>query len=238
MPGRRALVTGAARGIGRAVAVGLASDGLDIAVAYRTSASDAERTAELVRERGRRAVTLTADVTDAAEAAGLVAEAERQLGGVDVLVNVVGDYDRATLEEVTAETWRELLDSNLTSVFQLCRAALPGMRARRFGRIVNFGFAGVLRQGWSERAIPYKLAKAGVVLLSRALARAEAKNGVTVNVVSPGVAENSVSKPVEEIPAGRLATVEEVAAAVRYFASDAAAYVTGQDLEVAGGWNL
>jgi NAD(P)-dependent dehydrogenase (short-subunit alcohol dehydrogenase family) len=238
LPGRRALVTGAAQGIGRAVAVGLASDGLDVAVAYRTSAADAERTADLVRVKGCRAVTLAADVTDAAAAASLVAAAERHLGGVDVLVNVVGDYDRAPLDEVTAETWREMLDSNLTSVFYLCRAALPGMRARRFGRIVNFGFAGVLRHGWSERAIPYKLAKAGVVLLTRALARAEAKNGVTVNVVSPGVAENSVSKPVEEIPAGRLATVEEVAAAVRYFASDAAAYVTGQDLEVAGGWNL
>jgi 3-oxoacyl-[acyl-carrier protein] reductase len=238
VPGRRALVTGAARGMGRAVALGLAADGLDVAVGYRSSVIDAERTAELVRERGRRAITLCADVTAASGAAGLVAAAERELGGVDVLVNVVGDYDRSPLDEVTLDTWREMLDSNLTSVYLLCRAVLPGMRARRFGRIVNFGFAGVLRHGWSERAVPYKLAKAGVVLLTRALARAEAKNGVTVNVVSPGVAENSVSRPLEEIPAGRLATVDEVAAAVRYFSSDAAAYVTGQDLEVAGGWNL
>lgn len=238
MPGRKALVTGAARGIGRAVAIGLAADGLDVAVAYRSSEQDAERTAELVRRAGRKAFTLAGDVTDPAAAAGLVNTAERELGRVDVLVNVVGDYDFAPLDEVNLETWRRMLDSNLHGAFNLCRAVLPGMRARKFGRIVNFGFAGVLRHGWSDRAVPYKVAKAGVVLFSRALARAEASHGVTVNVVSPGVAENSVVRPIEGIPAGRLATVDEVASAVRYFASDAAAYVTGQDLEVAGGWNL
>lgn len=238
MPVRKALVTGAARGIGRAVAIGLAADGMDVAVAYRSSKQDAERTAELVRQAGRRAFTLAADVTDPSAAAGLVSTAERELGRVDVLVNVVGDYDPAPLGEVTLETWRRMLDSNLLAVFILCRAVLPGMRSRRFGRIINFGFAGVLRQGWSDRAVPYKVAKAGLVLFSRALARAEASHGLTVNVVSPGVAENSVSRPIEGIPAGRLASVDEVAAAARYFASDAAAYVTGQDLEVAGGWNL
>ena len=234
----RALVTGSAAGIGRAIVLALARGGFDVAVHYRTSAGEAEATRAEAESCGVRAIALRADVTDRTKATELVHAAHEGLGGLSVLVNNVGDYLYKPLADVSFEEWDDVLATNLEATFTTCRAAVPLMRAAGGGRIVNIGYAGAQSLVGRPNLTAYAVAKTGVVLLTKAIARAEAGNGITANVVAPGVIETSRTKPLAEIPAGRVGRVEEVAAAVLYFVSPEAEYVTGQVLEVAGGWNL
>jgi 3-oxoacyl-[acyl-carrier protein] reductase len=239
LPGRGgALVTGSARGIGRAIALGLAAEGLDVAIHYRRSAAEAEEVAEAARSLGVRAVTLRADVTVEAEAHGLVDAAAQALGGLRVLVNNVGNYHKGPLAELDAGTWHHMFDSNLHATFYACQRAVPIMRAAGGGRIVNIGYTGAELLKARPGIVAYQIAKTGVILYTKALARSEAAHGITANVVSPGVMENSVTQPMDEIPMGRTGTLDELEAAVRYLLSPPARYVTGVHLEVAGGWNL
>ncbi|ADV68632.1 bifunctional dihydropteridine reductase/dihydrofolate reductase TmpR [Deinococcus maricopensis] len=232
-----ALVTGAARGIGRGVALALARAGYDVAVHYRASADDAEETARLARAAGVRAVTLQADLTDAAQAAQLVERAHAAFGPLRVLVNNVGNYVHKPLLDVDLTEWHDMFDSNLHATFYTVRAAVPLMRAHGGGRIVNFGYAGAQNLLARPGLTGYAIAKAGVIALTKAVAKAEATRGITANVVSPGVIETSVTQPLTEIPAGRLGTVQEVTDAVMTFVTSSD-YVTGQVLEISGGWNL
>jgi len=233
-----ALVTGSATGIGRGIALALAREGYDVAVHYRRSAAEAEATRAEIEALGVRAVTLQADVTDRDAAAAVVEVAHEQLGSLAVLVNNVGNYVYRPLEELSFEEWDDIFATNLDATFATCRAAVPLMRRAGGGRIVNLGYAGAQNLVARPNLTAYAIAKTGVVLLTKAIARAEAANGITANVVAPGVIENSATKPLGEIPAGREGRIEEVASAVLYFTSADAAYVTGQVLEVAGGWNL
>lgn len=231
-----ALVTGSAKGIGKALALMLAAEGYDVAVHYRSSRRDAQEVAEEARGRGVNAVTLQADVTDAEQAAGLVKEAHRQLGGLEVLINNVGDYLFTPLGELEIDDWHDMFDSNLHSTFYTCRAAVPLMREGG-GRIINLGYAGAEIIKARPSIVAYGVAKTGVILYSKALAKVEAKHNITVNVVSPGIAENSVSTP-DDLPMGRTGTFQELTAAAKYLISPEARYVTGVTLEVAGGWNV
>lgn len=233
-----ALVTGSATGIGRGIALALAREGYDVAVHYRRSGAEAEATRSEIEALGVRAITLQADVTDSGAAAMLVQETHARLGSLAALVNNVGNYVYRPLDELSTEEWEDVFATNLDATFATCRAAVPLMRAAGGGRIVNLGYAGAQNLVARSNLTAYAIAKTGVVLLTKAIARAEAGNGITANVVAPGVIENSATKPLREIPAGREGRIEEVAAAVVYFVSPEAAYVTGQVLEVAGGWNL
>ncbi|WP_370634008.1 bifunctional dihydropteridine reductase/dihydrofolate reductase TmpR [Deinococcus sp. RIT780] len=234
-----ALVTGASRGIGRALAVALAAEGFDVAVHYRGSEADAQETARLCREQGGQAAALQADLTDPAQARALVRAAHATFpdSGLAVLVNNVGNYVNRPLLDTTDAEWADMLGSNLTATFATCQEAAPLLRARGWGRIVNLGYAGASSNVARPGIVPYVIAKAGVLQLSRSLAVVLAGSGVSVNVVSPGVIDTSVSQPVAQIPAGRPGTVPELVQAALSFvrASD---YLTGQELEVAGGWNL
>jgi len=151
-------------------------------------------------------------------------------------VNNVGDYLYKPIEEVSLEEWRWILDTNLTATFLLTQRVLPLMVAQGFGRIVNLGYAGAGNLLARTHITPYVIAKTGVILYTKAIAKRFAASGITANVVAPGVAENSVSKPLHEIPMGRLALLQEIAQAVLFFVREP--YLTGQVLEVAGGWNL
>ena len=233
-----ALVTGSATGIGRGIVLALARDGYDVCVHYRRSEAEAEATRAEAEALGVSAITLQADVTDPEAAAALVRAAHERLGGLAVLANNVGNYLYKPLDELTVEEWDDVLATNLDAAFATCRAAVPLMRAAGGGRIVNLGYAGAQSLVGRPNLAAYAIAKTGVVLLTKAIARAEAGNGITANVVAPGVIETSRTKPLREIPAGRVGTIDEVAAAVLYFVSPEAEYVTGQVLEVAGGWNL
>lgn len=232
------MVTGSARGIGKALLLALAEDGFDVVVHFRSSADAAQAVAQESRKRGARtAHILQADVTDPQAAADLVEEAHRLTGGLRVLINNVGNYHHGPLDELSLDTWHEMFASNLHSTFYTCRTAVPLMRAQG-GRIINLGYAGAEHLLARPGIAPYSIAKTGVILYSKALARAEARNGITVNVISPGVMENSVTKPQREIPLGRLGRLSELVAAARFLVSAESSYVTGTTLEVAGGWNL
>ncbi len=233
-----ALVTGSAKGIGKALVLTLAQHGYDVAVHYLSSRADAEEVACEAEARGVKGITLQADVTRAGEAKGLVEAAHRELKGLDVLINNVGDYYRGKLEGLELTDWHAMFDSNLHSTFYTSQAAVPLMRGAGGGRIINIGYAGahnlVARPGMTA----YAIAKTGVILYSKALAKAEAKHGLTVNVISPGIMENSVTQPVDKIPLGRTGKLSELTDAALYLVSDGAAYLTGVTLEVAGGWNI
>ncbi len=233
-----ALVTGSATGIGRGIALALAREGYDVAVHFRSSADEAEATRAEAESLGARAIALQADVADRAAAAALVLEAHARLGRLAVLVNNVGNYVYKPLDELWGEEWDDVFATNLDATFAICQAAVPLMRETGGGRIVNIGYSGAQNLVARPNLTAYAIAKMGVVLLTKAIARTEAGNGITANVVAPGVIENSATKPLREIPAGRVGRIDEVAAAVLYFVSPAAEYVTGQVLEVAGGWNL
>ena len=239
---KTALVTGAARGIGRGIGLTLAAAGFDVVIQYRSSEADARETVRMLEALGGRAAMLKADVTVPDEAAGLVQAAHERFlaaggGGLGVLVNNVGNYVHKPLAKLQLAEWHEMFDSNLHATYYTCRAALPIMRAAGYGRIVNIGYAGAQHLLARPGILPYAIAKAGVIALTVAIAKSEAGSGVSANVVSPGVIETSVSQPVREIPAGRLGTVQELCAEVLHFVQ-ASDYVTGQISEVAGGWNL
>jgi len=233
-----ALVTGSARGIGRALVLALADAGYDVAVHYRTSAAEAAQVAERAQHSGVRAVTLQADVTVEAQARGLVTDAHTALGRLDVLINNVGAYHFGPIDALDASTWHAMFDSNLHATFYASQAAVPLLRAQGGGRIVNVGYAGAELVKARPSIVAYAAAKTAMILYAKALAKAEAAHGITVNVVSPGVMENSVTQPLREIPMDRAGRLSELVAAVRYLLSPEAAYVTGVTLEVAGGWNL
>lgn len=233
-----ALVTGSAQGIGKALVLALAEHGYDVAVHYRSSQTEASEVAKEAANYDVKSVTLQADVTVASEAARLVERAHRQLGGLDVLINNVGNYHYGKLAELDNETWHEMFDSNLHSTFYTCQQVVPLMREAGGGRIINIGYTGAELLKARPAVAPYSIAKTGVILYSKALAKSEAKHKITVNVISPGVMDNSITKPKDELPMGRTGKLSELAAAALYLLSPEAAYVTGIHLEVAGGWNL
>jgi 3-oxoacyl-[acyl-carrier protein] reductase len=233
-----ALITGSATGIGRGIALALAGEGYDAAIHFRRSEEAAEATRAEAKALGVHAIAVRADLRDLEAAAALVDEVHERLGEIAVLVNNVGNYVYKSLVELSLEEWREVLATNLEATFATCRAAVPLMRDAGGGRIVNLGYAGAQNLLGRPNLAAYAIAKTGVVLLTKAIASAEAASGITANVVAPGVIENSATKPLGEIPAGRVGRIDDVAAAVLYLVSPAAAYVTGQVLEVAGGWNL
>jgi 3-oxoacyl-[acyl-carrier protein] reductase len=235
---KTALVTGSAKGIGRGIALELARNGYDVAIHYKSSKTQAEAFKLELEALGVKAVTLQADVTQALEAEKLVQDAASALGGLGVLVNNVGDYTRKPLADLDITDWHSMMDTNLNATFYTCRAAIPLMRNQQYGRIINIGFAGAQNLVSRATITPYAIAKTGVLLLTKAIAKSEAEHGITANVVAPGVIENSISQPLDQIPMQRLGTTLEVAQAVLFYLQETSNYITGQTLEIAGAWNL
>ncbi len=235
--GRRALVTGAARRNGRALALALAAAGADVAVHCHESRDEAQAVVDEIRRLGRESVRLEADLRDPTATAHTVTQAAAALGGLEILVNNVGTIVWKRFEEHTAEDWRACLDGTLFATLHATRAALPFMRETGFGRIVNILDADADAQDPVPYASAYKIGKRATWTLTRTLAVSEAPHGITVNAVSPGTLEDSPRKPpLERIPAGRYGRYDDVAAAVLFLASDAAAYVNGSQIKVSGGY--
>ena len=242
---RVALVTGGSRGIGRGLALRLAQDGARMAIAYRSNKAAAQQTLRQLQASGADCVAVETDITDAARAEQLVRTVADRFGRIDVVVNNVGDFRWGTLAEGSLEDWQDIFASNLMSVVFMSRAALPHMRKGRWGRIINLGAVGAERAFGQAKISAYASAKAAVVALSRSLALEEAKNAITVNVVNPSsIDEKELSldeaRRIKDarFPIGRPPTVDDVAAAVAFFASEEAEYVTGQVVNVSGGWML
>lgn len=232
-----ALVTGSAKGIGKAIVLALAQKGYDVTIHYLNSHQEAQEVASLALSFGVKTLCLQADITKPAAAQRLVQHTHEHFGRLDVLVNNVGNYHHGALQELSIETWHDMFNSNLHSTFYTCQVAVPLMR-QQGGRIVNIGYAGAEHLLARPNIAAYSIAKTGVILYSKALAKTEIKHHITVNVVSPGVIENSLSQPVAEIPLGRSGKLDELVSAVLFFVSPEASYITGTTLEVAGGWNL
>jgi 3-oxoacyl-[acyl-carrier protein] reductase len=239
LKGRMALVTGASRGIGKGIALALAAAGCDVAVNYVSREADANGTVDAIRAQGRRAVAVRGDVSKSADVAALIAAVESGLGPIDILVNNAGRATFQSIEQMTEASWNETLSVNLTSVFLLSQAVLPGMRARKWGRIVNL--TSVAAQAGSVMAVHYSAAKAGVIAATKSYARLLAKEGITVNAIAPAligtemVVSNPHVKP-DIVPVGRFGSVEECADVAVLLASNG--YITGQTIAVNGGMYL
>ncbi|MFN8591889.1 MAG: glucose 1-dehydrogenase [Thermomicrobiales bacterium] len=244
--GRVALVTGASRGIGAAIARSLATAGVDVAISARDVASLAE-TCRHISAAGRRCLPVAFDVTDSDGMAAAVAGIEGDLGPIDILVNNAGVNLPRPAVEVTEGQWDAILDTNLKGAFFCAQAVGRSMIARRRGRIVNIASAAGLIPA-HERAA-YCASKAGLVMLTRVLALEWAEFGVTVNALAPTFVETELAAQTlnrpgmrefweSRIPLGRLATVDDVAAAVRYLVSDEAGFITGVVLPIDGGLTM
>jgi 3-oxoacyl-[acyl-carrier protein] reductase len=233
--GRIALVTGASRGIGRAIAIALARCGADVAVNYRTQKGEAQVTLQQITSQGRRAMEVQADVSRSPEVAHMIAGIEKGLGPVDILVNNAGIALHQNIEETREADWDEVLAVNLKSVFLVTQAVLPGMRRRRWGRIINIS-SGASQTG-GVVGLHYTASKAGIEGLTKAYALRLVKEGITVNVVAPVLIETDMMPDTEGrrklVPLGRLGQPDEVAEAVIFLVGNG--YMTGQTIHLSGG---
>ena len=239
---KTALVTGGAKGIGAAICKALANDGYRIALNYNNSFESAT---ELKNELS--SVThieiFKADISDSSDVERMFTEIENAFGGVDVLINNAGIAQQALFTDITDEMWQEMIGVNLTGAFNCCRRALPYMIRNKFGKIIN------ITSMWGEvgasMEVHYSASKAGLIGLTKALAKEVGLSGITVNAVSPGVIETDMmasfsddvkSSLAEETPLGILGTPENIASAVSFLASDKADFITGQVVSVNGGF--
>ena len=232
-------MTGASRGIGRAIALALARAGANLAVHFRTREAEAQDVCRSIERMGRRAVALPADVSRAGEIGALIERASAQLGPIEILVNNAGITRPQPLEQITERDWDELIAVNLTSVFLATQAVLPGMRANRWGRIVNL--SSVAAQLGGVVGPHYAASKAGIHGLTHSYAALLAKEGITVNTIAPAliatdmVAANPRARP-DLIPIGRFGEVDEVADTAVMLCRNG--YMTGQTINVNGGWYM
>ena len=237
---RVALVTGASRGIGRAIALKLAAQGARVIAAGR--AGNAAATAAVITEQGGRAEAVDVDVTDEVALARLPRTIVERHGRLDVVVSNAGITRDQLLLRMKREEWDAVIATNLTAMFTLAQAAVRPMLKQRGGRIIAVG--SVVGQTGNAGQTNYAASKAGLIGFAKALAREVASRGITVNVIAPGMIDTDMTRAISdrahvdlaaEIPLGRLGTVDEVAAAACYLASDEAAYITGHVLTVNGG---
>ena len=234
-----ALVTGASKGIGAAVAIALAEDGWSVGVNYRSDKEGAEKTVKAIEDAGGKAIAIEGDVADANGVPDeLFSKLEEELGPVLALVNNAGITADGLAIQLEDEQWDKVIDTNLTAAFRMTRRAIRPMIKARFGRIINI--ASVVGPRANAGQSNYAAAKAGLIGMTKTVAAEVARRGVTVNAVAPGFIATSMTEDIpdavmEAVPAKRPGTPEEVAAAVRFLASDEAGYVTGSTLYVDGG---
>ncbi len=243
LEGKAALVTGASRGIGRAIAEVLAARGASVVVNYHSSPDAAETVVQGIEERGGTAVAVQADVGDFAAAQALVKAAIDSYGQIDILVNNAGTTHDTLLMMMKEDQWDRVIDTNLKSVFNCCKAVARSMvRRKQGGRIINISsVSGIVGQAGQAN---YAASKAGIIGFTKSLAKELGSRNITVNAVAPGfvltdltadLSEDLVQKSLEYIPLGRWGELQEIANVVAFIASDEASYVTGQVIAVDGG---
>jgi 3-oxoacyl-[acyl-carrier protein] reductase len=237
--GKVALVTGGSRGIGAAIALSFAEAGADIAINFRARSADADEVCGVIRKAGRRALALQADISKSGEVSGMVAQIERELGPVNILVNNAGMARQINLENIAEADWDEHINVNLKSAFLVTQAVLPQMRTQHWGRIINI--SSVAAQTGGLVGPHYAASKAGMLGLTHSYAALLAKEGITANTVCPALVETEMLRANPRatssvIPIGRFGTVDEIASVVRMIAENA--YLTGQTINPNGGWYM
>ncbi len=241
---RVALIAGGTRGIGKALGIELAKQGWKIAVCYRENKASAKRFRSEIENRGLQVLCIEADVSQSAVAEDLVRRVESEYGRIDALVHCFGLYHRVSLMEESIEGWHDMFDHNLHPVFYLSRLAAVGMMERRWGRIIGFSMVNADRLSAQPYVTAHYIAKAGILVLMRSLAKMLAPYGITANSISPGFIETgSVPKDVLEqsmanIPAGYMGRTDDAVSAVCYLLSEEARYVNGSNIHVSGAWGI
>ena len=242
---RVVLVVGGSRGIGKEIALTLGRAGARVALTYRSNKLGAQKVVETLKGLRTDAWAAETDATVPARLKALIENVRQRFGRLDILVNNVGDFEWKPVFDTTLEEWHAIMQSNLYSAFYGSKYALPTMRQQHWGRIINLGAVGAERAFGQAKISAYSAAKAGLVAFSRSLALEEARHGITVNVVNPPIIDDQELSLEEaqrvadaRFPVGRPATARDVAEAVKFFASPEAAFVTGQVLNVSGGWML
>jgi 3-oxoacyl-[acyl-carrier protein] reductase len=236
-----ALVTGSSRGIGRAIALRLAEDGCSIVINYKSNSWSAEQVVKQIKKMERKVIPVQCYVSNFADVEDMIRKVKSEFGRIDILVNNVGPFLYKTIFDTTIQEWHEILNSNLNSVFYCCKAVVPIMREQRSGVIINIGAPNAERTQGYLKNCAYAVAKTGMVVFSKSLAKEEAQNGIRVNVVNPGFIETEnyteeMKKDMpRQVPLKRLGKPEEIANAVAFLCSDEASYITGAVINVHGG---
>jgi NAD(P)-dependent dehydrogenase (short-subunit alcohol dehydrogenase family) len=244
LDGRIALITGASRGLGRAIALALGDAGAKLALVGRDE-DKLNETAQQAAQSGAEAAVFVADITEEAQVLGLEQDVIARFGRVDILVNNAGVVGRKPLTECTLEEWRNVLDTNLTAAFLICRAFVPHMRGRGYGRIINI--ASVMAHVSIPGRTAYSASKAGLLGMTRALAQELAEESITVVAISPGPFATEMTVPLMNnpevnrqimsyVPLARWGQPEDIGKLALFLCSDAAGYITGTDIVVDGGW--
>ena len=245
LDGKKALVTGASRGIGKAIAIRLATEGVSVGVNYNASEQEAAKVGDEIQSLGGKAIILKGSVADSLEVQSLIQAAEDKLGGLDILVNNAGITKDNLIMRLPEEDWDQVIDTNLKGAFLCTKAALRSMVRQRSGRIINM--SSVVAITGNAGQSNYTAAKAGLIGFTKTVAKEVASRGITVNAIAPGFIETQMvdaissqlqQKILERIPLGYFGTPEDVAGVVAFLASEDARYVTGQVIGIDGGLSL
>jgi 3-oxoacyl-[acyl-carrier protein] reductase len=239
LTGKKALVTGGSRGIGRGIALALAEAGCDVAVNYLSARKQADEVVEQIATIGRKAIAVQADVSKEDEVKRLVAEAETYLGQIDILVNNAGINPITPLDQLGLEDWNHVVNANLTSAFLVTQAVLPGMRKRRWGRLIML--SSIAAQTGGVIGPHYAASKAGMLGLAHSYANLLVKEGITANAIAPALIATDMVLSKEQLkpsllPVGRFGSVDEVSQAAVFLAGNG--YITGQTININGGWYM
>jgi len=244
-----ALVTGSSRGIGKTIALKLAKAGASLVINYKSNSEAADEVVESIKKiienpakgGGRKVISIRCDVSNLADVEEMIKKVTKEFGRIDILVNNVGPFLYKSIYDTTIGEWHQIINSNLNSTFYCCKAVVPIMRKQKSGNIINIGAPNAERTQGYLKNCPYAVAKTGVVVFSKSLAKEEAKNGIRVNVINPGFIETDqyteeMKKDMpKQVPLGRLGKPEDIANAVLFLVSDEANYITGSVLNVHGG---
>jgi 3-oxoacyl-[acyl-carrier protein] reductase len=241
---RVALITGGAKGIGRAVALDIASQGWSVAICYRSSANEAAEVIEAVQHKGSQGVAVQSDVSKPDAVVRLIQQVRQEFGRIDALINGAGPYHRVSLLKESNEGWHSMFDNNLHPVFYLTQGVIPIMREQKWGRIVSFSMANAEQLIAQPQLTAHYISKVGLLALSRSFAKLIAADGITMNCVAPGfidsgsAPEGELEKMVKFIPAGYVGGVADAVAVVRFLLSDEAGYVNGANIQLSGAWGV
>ena len=230
-----AVVTGAAKGLGKAIAFSLAREGYVIAVHFKKSKAEAEVVLGKIKKKSPKSILVSGDLTDEKQVETMFGQIYKKLGRVDLLINNVGNFLYKEFSKTTNSEFRDVIESNIYSVFFCTRAVLPQMRKQKSGYIINIGAVGTDRIQIPEKSVPYYIAKTALYSLIKIMAWAEAKYGIHINMISPASLETDIFKAAD-FPMGRSANYKDVIKVIRFLTSDDAYYINGANIEVAGGF--